>query len=218
MKPSSWHARLHALLFVPLMLLFALPAFALQDAPAHVDLATGLRFPGYLARLRFQEIRTFPNEKLGYCAIYASTEANAQVCVYDLGYDKLPTGIESTGFKEGLRISIEGFLKSLNTPPHARGQVIGEGQPSVKVDGKTVVAELRLLSSELTWPGQSTVQGTHLLLMTGGLGKILKLNYSQRNVTQEVFSADAERLIEDLVRYNQAVMKTLLMEPGKSGD
>ncbi len=61
-------------------------------------------------------------------------------------------------------------------------------------------------------------QGTHLLLMTGGLGKILKLNYSQRNVTQEVFSADAERLIEDFVRYNEAAMKTLLLEPDKSGD
>lgn len=216
MKKPSWHALLHAVLFVPLMTL-ALPAVAQQDAPAHVDLATGLRFPPYLARLRFQGIREFPDKKLGYCALYSSAAATGQVCVYDLGYDKLPTGIESPGFKEAMRIATEGFVKSLNDPPYAKGQVIGEGSPSVKVEGKIARAELRLLSSELTRPGHSTDQGTHLLLLTAGLGKILKLNYSQRNVTQEVFSADAERLIEDFIRYNEAAMKTLLLEPDKSG-
>lgn len=53
--------------------------------------------------------------------------------------------------------------------------------------------------------------------MTAGLGKILKLNYSQRNVTPKVFSADAERLINDFYRFNQASMKTLLLAPGASG-
>ncbi len=217
MKNPFRHALLYATLSASLMTP-ASPAVAQQDAPAHVDLATGLRFPPYLARLRFQEIRTFPDKKLGYCALYSSAVATGQICVYDLGYDKLPTGIDSPGFKEALRIAMEGFVYSLNNPPYAKGQVIGAGTPSVKADGKIARAEMRLLSSELTQSDQSLAQGTHLLLMTGGLGKILKLNYSQRNVTQEVFSADAERLIEDFVRYNEAAMKTLLLEPDKSGD
>lgn len=216
MKNPFLNALLYATLSASLMTLAA-PAAAQQDAPAHVDLATGLRFPRYLAQLRFQEMRIFPNTKLGYCVMYASAAANGQVCVYDLGYEGLPTGIDSPGFKEGLRIATEAFLHALNNPPYANGQVIGEGTPSVKVDGKTVKAELRLLSSEVTRPDQGIDQGKHLLLMTGGLGKILKLNYSERNVTQEVFAAAAERLIDDFVRYNEATMKTLLLEPDRPG-
>lgn len=217
MKSPIRHALLHAALSVALAALAPLAA-AQQDAPAHVDLATGLRYPPYLARLHFREIREFPDKRLGYCALYASAAATGQVCVYDLGYDKLPTGIDSPGFKEAMRIAAEGFVKTLNNPPYADGQVIGEGRPSVKLDGKIARAELRLLSSRITRPDQGIDQGTHLLLMTSGLGKILKLNYSQRDVTQEVFSADAERLIEDFVRYNEAAMKTLLLEPDKSGE
>lgn len=215
MKNLLRHAMSYALLSVPLMTP-APPARAQPAAPAHVDVATGLRFPPTLARLRFQQIRVFPNEKLGYCALYASATATGQVCVYDLGYDMLPTGIASPGLQEALRIATEGFVKILNHPPYAKGRVIGAGTPSVKVEGKIARAELRLLSSEITRPDQGTDQGTHLLLLTAGLGKILKLNYSQRNVTQEAFSADAERLIEDFARYNEAAMKTLLLAPDGS--
>lgn len=216
MKFPSRRGLLHAALSIPLIALAA-PVGAQQAAPAHVDLATGLRFPPYLAQLRFQQIREFPNEKLGYCALYSSGAATAQVCVYDLGYERLPTGIDSPGFKEAVRIATEGFVKSLNMTPYAKGRLVGEGTPSVNADGKIARAELRMLNSELTLPDHSTVQNTHLLLMTAGLGKILKLNYSQRNVTQEVFSADAERLINDFYRFNQASMKTLLLAPGASG-
>ena len=207
---------LHAALSIPLIALAA-PASAQQAAPAHVDLATGLRFPPYLAQLRFQQIREFPNKKLGYCALYSSAAATGQVCIYDLGYDQLPTGIDSPGFKDAVRIATEGFLKSLNMAPYAKGRLVGEGTPSVKADGKIARAELRMLNSELTLPDHSTVQNTHLLLMTAGLGKILKLNYTQRDVSPEVFSADAEKLIDDFYRFNEASMRTLLLPPGTSG-
>jgi hypothetical protein len=174
---------------------------------------TGLRFPQELSRMRFQGIREFDDKRLGYCALYAVEGANGQICVYDLGHARLPTGIDGPVFKEALALAIDGFVKALNKPPYANGQVLSQGTPSIEGGGKTARAEMRLLSSELRLPDNTTIQGAHLLLMTAGLGKILKLNYSQRSAAAEAFATETQQIIEHFVRFNGETMKALLLEP-----
>ena len=72
--------------------------------PAYVDSRLQLRFPTKLSQIPYQRVVEYGEKKLGYCVAYQGETALGQLCVYDLGHDNLPTGIDSKEFKEALDI------------------------------------------------------------------------------------------------------------------
>ncbi len=183
---------------------------AQEAAMPYIDQATGLRFPNKLGALGYQRMVTYGDDKLGYCVLYASPESRAQVCVYDLGYKNVPTGIDSAPFREALRIAVEGTLASTNQPPYRNGVLLAEGAPSVKVDGKAARAEMRMFTSELSEIDGSIAAQRHLILMTAGFGRILKLNYSSSRDSGS-FLSESREIVYGFVGVNSDIMRTLLV-------
>ena len=189
---------------------FALQAQAQSLEPAHVDARLHLQFPAKLAGLQYRKTMVYPKEELGYCAVYDSKNSLGQICVYDFGYKNLPTGIGSKEFKHALKIAEDGMTQLIATPPYRNGQLIGTGQPAIEGGGKKAQAEMRLFTSELAPPGQAPIQNAHLILMTTGLGKFLKLNYTARNMESAAFAEESKQVIQAFVEANAEAMKTLL--------
>jgi len=197
-------------LFAAVLAAFALQAQAQAPEPAHVDARLHLQFPAKLGELRYRKTVTYPNEGLGYCIVYEGKSSLAQICVYDFGHRKLPTGIDSKEFKEALQTAEDAVTRLIATPPYRNGQLIGTGRPEIAGEGRKAQAELRLFTSELAPPGEAPVQNVHLILMTTGLGKFLKLNYTARDMESDAFAEESKQLVQDFVEANAEAMKTLL--------
>ncbi|WP_288380591.1 hypothetical protein [uncultured Massilia sp.] len=181
-----------------------------QEAASYADLATGLRFPKMLGQLGYQRMVTFGDDKLGYCVLYAHPEARAQLCVYDMGHKNLPTGVDSAPFKEALGLAVQGTIISSNKAPFSNGKEIASGTPSIEADGRAAKAEMRMFTSDMAQLDGSVVRQTHLILMTTGLGKFLKLNYTSRRGS-DAFALESRQFVEDFVRFNGDTMKQLLL-------
>ena len=185
-------------------------AGAQEKAPQYVDAATRLRFPATLAELRFETVRDFGNPNLGYCAVYRGGDALGQICVYDLGHRDLPTGIDSTVFRDALGVAVDATLRGFSSGPFRNGQLIAEGTPAIEVDGKIAMAEMRMFTSETERENAVVASNWHLILMTTGLGKILKLNYTSTAADSEQFIDQSKAVLVDFIGYNEPLMKQLL--------
>lgn len=185
---------------------------AAQDAaPRYVDQSTGLRFPTLLSQLRYEGLREFDKAALGYCVLYAAKDAHGQICVYDFGHKSLPTGIDSAPFKDALRQAVDATVAATNRAPLSRGELISTGTPSIEADGKVAKAEMRMLSSEMALPEGGTSHQVHLILMTTGFGKFIKLNYTARNPESEAFAQETRQIVEEFIRFNGDTMKKLMV-------
>jgi hypothetical protein len=202
----------HVLLFGALCLT-AHGVRAQEAAARHVDQSTGLRFPGTLSRLAYERVAEFGDSKLGYCVLYAEKNAHGQVCVYDFGHKNLPTGVDSAPFKDALGKAVDATVAATNRAPLSKGQLLATGAPSIEGDGKVAKAEMRLFSSEMALPDGTKSQQLHLILMTTGFGKFIKLNYTAHNPESDAFALETRQIVEDFVRYNGATMKQLLVRP-----
>lgn len=195
-------------------LLHAAPgaAVAQERGGEYTDTSTGLRFPDKLSRLRYERVMDFGNSELGYCVIYREPEALGQICVYDLGYKNVPPGVDSAAFKAALKAAEDGMLASISKPPYQHAELFANGTPSIAGGDKVAKAEARFFSSELPVEGQAPIRNTHLILMTSGLGKFVKLIYTMRNAQSPDFAQETKQIVEDFVRFNGPLMEKFLVE------
>ena len=184
-------------------------AIAQEKAPQYVDAATRLRFPAALSTLRFETVRDFGNPDLGYCVVYRGGDALGQICVYDLGHRDLPTGIDGKVFKDALGVAVNATLRGFSSGPFRNGQLIAEGTPEIEADGKIAKAEMRMFTSETVRENGAVASNRHLILMTTGLGKILKLNYTATAADSDQFIDQSRAVLVDFIGYNEPLMKQL---------
>ncbi|MEW6024952.1 MAG: hypothetical protein AB1807_22750 [Pseudomonadota bacterium] len=194
------------------LLLVPLCAGAQEAAAVYTDTATALRFPQTLSQLRYEQLVDFGNSELGYCIVYRAPDALGQICVYDLGYQHVPTGVDSEAFKKALDIAVESMTKAFSRPPYANGELTGTATPSIEGGGKLAKAEMRLFASEFLPEEQGKQRNMHMILMTGGLGKVIKLIYTMRNPQPDAFAKETRDIVEAFVRFNGTTMKQLLVE------
>jgi hypothetical protein len=199
-------------LFIGVLCGAALSANAQDLVPAYVDPITNLRFPKKLSEIRYERVDAYPDKRLGYCVVYSARAALGQVCVYDFGHQALSPGVDSKEFKAALQIAVDGTLNSLNRAPYSKGTLIGTGTPLIEGAGKAARAEMRMFTSELNRPDQTSIQNVHLILMTSGLGKFIKFNYSAQGPTSDAFAEESRRIIEEFIRFNGATLEKLLTD------
>lgn len=142
--------------------------------------------------------------------VYDSKTSLGQICVYDFGYKNLPTGIGSKEFRQALKMAEDGMTQLIATPPYRNGKLSGTGQPEIEGEGRKAQAEMRLFTSELALPDRAPVQNVHLILMTTGLGKFLKLDYTADNMAPAALAKETRQVIEAFVQANEETMKNLL--------
>jgi hypothetical protein len=210
MKRNSYFPSLKACLLLLATLAGPVDASAEEAQVVYIDKTTDLRFPSTLSGLLYKRVVEYPDQKLGYCVLYEDRTAHGQICVYDLGYQELETGVDGTPFKTALGISVEALTKALNEQPHRNGKLVAAASPSIQGGGKVARAEARFLTSETELPGGKT-QNLHLILMTTGFSKFLKLNYTARDMPSKEFMEETRRIVEQFVRFNGDTMKKLLV-------
>lgn len=188
-----------------------------EPAPVvHVDPQTQLRFPAKLSELRYRRVREFNDKRLGYCVVYEGDTSLGQVCVYDFGHDNLPTGVDSKEFQAALKLAVDGTLEGFNHSPFRNGQLIATGTPSIQHEGKEAKAEMRMFTSEHGAQGETPVQNVDMVLMTTGLGKFLKFNYTAKNTKPDAFAEQTRAVIQEFVAFNEPTMGKLLVGTRKS--
>lgn len=193
------------------LLCLPLAAASAQDAAVHADPATQLKFPAKLGGLDYARVVTYGTEELGYCVVYAADMDFAQICVYNRGHKDLPTGVAGAEFKAELATSVEGAVASLNRPPYEDGKEFAHATPTFGSEVSVATLEARLFRSTLKLAGQPPQPQTHLLLMTAGLGKFLKVNYTLRSQDSKVFAQRTQEFITGFASYNSEVLKALLL-------
>jgi hypothetical protein len=189
---------------------FVPPAHAHEVEPAYVDTGLHLQFPAQLAGLRYSKTVTYPKKELGYCVVYEGKSSLGQICVYDLGHRNLPDGIDSQEFKEAVQNAEEGMASAFAAAPFRNGQVIGTGPTTIEAEGKKAQAEVRLFASEMALPDEEPVHNLHLILMTTGLKKFLKLNYTARNMAPDAFAEETKQLIQAFIEANGKTLVQLM--------
>lgn len=184
--------------------------------PVYVDSRLSLRFPAKLSQLQYERVVEFSDKRLGYCVKYKAETALGQICVYDFGHQNLATGVDSKEFKDALKTAEDGMREGINSGPFRKGKLFIEGAPLIESGGKTAKVEMRIFTSEMdASAGTEPDQNTHLILMTTGLGKFLKLNYSAKNQTTEAFTEETRKILTDFLAPNAATMEQLLVEVKK---
>lgn len=203
-----------------------LPAFAAlsllctgvqaDDTPTvYVDEATHLRFPAMLGGLQYVRVQQYGTSDLGYCVLYSATKDYAQICVYDLGHESLATGIAGEEFQHALKQAIDGTLSLTNAAPYQGGALFAESAPSIESEEKVARLEARIFTSTIKVPDQPDIKNQHLLLMTTGMGKFLKLNYTIKNSGSDELIARTKEVILSFIDLNSVPMQTLLVKPGQ---
>lgn len=211
-----------------LLIVFALSSFCLvpcaiaehkdEQASIYVDNATGLKFPQKLGPLDFVDVVEYPEKRLGYCVRYNSPRDYGQLCVYDQGRLNLQTGIGSDDFKTEFDQVVGATLAFLAVHPHHDAKVLADGTPSISTDEKVAEAKMKILASKLTLPDGSDQDDAHMILMSAGLGKFVKFNYTAKNMASDDFANRSREIVEAFVRFNGATMKAFLIDrKGKAG-
>lgn len=190
-------------------------AFAQQKdepAPVYVDNVTGLNYPPRVGPLDFVDFVEYPEKALGYCVRYASPRDYGQICVYDQGKHNLQTGIGSKDFKNEFDRVVETTLTYLAVTPYHDGKIVAEGTPSIGTEDRVAEAKMKILTSKLTMPDGVDQSNTHMILMSTGLGKFVKFNYTAKNMSSDDFSQRTRDVVETFVRFNGGKMKAFLVE------
>ena len=204
-----------AMAIVLLSLSLAPGAFAAQEneaTPVYVDNKTGLKFPRRLGPLDFVNTLEYPEKNLGYCVRYASPQDHGQLCVYDQGNANLQTGIDSDDFRQEFDGVVGATLGVLATHPYHDGKVMLDGTPSISADEKTAEAKMKMFTSKLALLDGSDQNNMHLVFMTIGLKKIVKLNYSAKNMSPADFTQRSRDILEAFIRFNGATMEAFLVD------
>lgn len=183
-----------------------------ESTTVFVDGATGLKYPSSLGPLGFADVVEYPEKSLGYCVRYASPRDYGQLCVYDLGNKNLQTGIGSEDFKSEFDRVAEATLAYLAVLPYHDGRALADGTPSIGTDEKVAEAKMRIFTSKLTMPDGSDQSNSHMVLMTTGLGKFVKFNYTAKNMSSTDFAERTRQAVEAFVRFNGATMKAFLVD------
>jgi hypothetical protein len=199
------------------LLLFYNPveAMAEQKNPpttVFVDDATGLKYPSKLGPLDFSDVVEYPKKSLGYCARYTAPRDYGQLCVYDSGKKNLQTGIDSEEFKSEFNRAADATLAYLAALPYHDGKALAEATPSIGSDEKLAEAKMTIFSSKLTMPDGSDQDSAHMVLMTTGLGKFVKFNYTAKNMSSADFAERSRDVVEAFVRFNGETMKAFLVD------
>jgi hypothetical protein len=202
--------RLAASLFGGVLALAAVQAQAQGAGPAYVDSALHLQFPAKLGDLAYWKTVTYPNKALGYCIVYEGKHSLGQICVFDFGHPNLSTGIANKEFTEALKTAEDGMTRLITTAPYRKGQLTGGGPVAIDGEGRKAQAEVRLFTSEMG-PEEAPIQNQHLILMTTGLGKFLKLNFTATNLKPDEFAEESKQVIKDFIEANRDVLKKLLL-------
>lgn len=95
----------------------------------------------------------------------------------------------------------------------AHGSIcLGPEAPSIGTDEKVAEAKMKILASKLTLPDGSDQDDAHMILMSAGLGKFVKFNYTAKNMTSDDFAKRSREIVEAFVRFNGATMKAFLID------
>jgi hypothetical protein len=183
-----------------------------ESTTVFVDDATGLKYPSRLGPLGFSELVEYPEKRLGYCVRYASPRDYGQLCVYDSGKKNLQTGIGSEDFKREFDRAVEATLAYLAVRPYHDAQALADGTPSIGSDEKVAEAKMKIFTSRLTMPDGSEQNNSHMVLMTAGLGKFVKFNYTAKNMSSADFAERTRDVVEAFVRFNGNTMKAFLVD------
>jgi hypothetical protein len=187
-------------------------------SPVYVDSVTNLEFPSKLNPLEYVRVVEYENKDLGYCVLYSSNRDYAQICVYDRGNKTLSTGIHNPEFKDEFRAAVENTLIVTNTAPYHDGRIIAESTPSIGSDEKVAEGEMKIFTSTLTGPENILINNTHLVLMSCGLGKFIKLNYTGKDLTPSEFGERTKQVVEAFVRFNGSTTKAFLIDRKNESD
>jgi hypothetical protein len=189
-------------------------ALAEQDNPptAYVDKTTGLKYPSQLGPLAFSEIVEYPEKNLGYCVRYKAPQDYGQLCVYDSGKKNLETGIGSEEFKSEFKRVTDATLAYLAVLPYHDAQTLADATPSIGTDKKVAEAKMTMFASKLTMPDGRDQDNAHMVLMTTGLGKFVKFNYTAKNMSSADFAQRSRDVVEAFVRFNGETMKAFLVD------
>jgi hypothetical protein len=183
-----------------------------EPTPVYVDAATGLKYPRKVGPLDFVNLVEYPEKSLGYCVRYSSPRDYGQLCVYDQGKKNLQTGLGSEDFKNEFDRAVEATLAYLSILPYHDGKVLAGGTPSIGTDEKVAEAKMKILASKMTMPDGSDQNNTHMILMSVGLGRFVKFNYTAKNMSPADFAQRSREIVEAFVRFNGATMKAFLVD------
>ena len=178
----------------------------------YVDDVTGLKYPSKLGPLVFSERVEYPEKRLGYCVRYASPRDYGQLCVYDSGKKNLQTGIHSEEFKREFDRAVQATLAYLAVRPYHDAQAVADGTPSIGSDEKIAEAKMKIFTSRLTMPNGGEQNNSHMVLMTAGLGKFVKFNYTAKNMSSADFAERTRAGVEEFVRFSGDTMKAFLVD------
>jgi hypothetical protein len=190
----------------------ALAEEKIPPATVFADDATGLKYPSKLGPLDFSDVVEYPEKSLGYCVRYTAPRNYGQLCVYDSGKKNLQTGTGSEEFKSEFNRATDATLAYLATLPYHDGKTVAEATPSIGSDEKIAEAKMKIFTSRLTMPDGLDQDNAHMVLMTTGLGKFVKFNYTAKNMSSADFAERTRDVIEAFVRFNGETMKAFLVD------
>lgn len=146
------------------------------SAPAYVEKATGLTFPGAIGLLAFGGAEEYEDESLGVAIEYSAEGVTATVYVYNAGQAVIPTGAESPIHKEVVaaalsdiqEVSRQGYYQDLAIGPEAVVDLAGRGRGH------------RARHVSLAYSFQGARWHSHLLVF-GHENRLIKVRFSYLN-------------------------------------
>jgi hypothetical protein len=189
------------------------PPFALadaNDAGPFVDKATGLVFPPELGAYKRGPITSYPDPKLGVKVEYIGP-GKADVFVYDMGLQEIPTGVDSQAVEEAFQQSLRGMTRLVSSPPASDGKKIIESTPEVKTDGKVAKLRLAVFTWQLATRDGPRLMSTHVIV-TGFKNHFVKLLYTHPGEWQKETQTDLKALIVAFLEANPGERGAFLLE------
>jgi hypothetical protein len=92
------------------------------------------------------------------------------------------------------------------------GKITADGTPSIGTDEKFAEAKMKTFTSRFKLPDGHDQFNSHMVVMSSGLGKFVKLNYTAKNMSLDDFAQRSRDVIEAFVRFNGATMKAFLID------
>lgn len=143
----------------------------------YVHPETNLSFPAQLGSYRRVRIRSDPDPGVGTGITYTGW-GQAEVFVYDMGYDAIPTGVDSTPFRQAFAHATSSLWNRTNSPPFRNGSVVLQSEPIVRMEDR--IAKLRVAMFSYTRVGEDGREDemSTWLLMTAYKDHFLKLLFT----------------------------------------